>query len=225
MSPDGIGLNDGVLDLSPFRVGQPTLICGLGRGGTTAMARCFAVSANARVVTDDASPESTLEAHAVNRACREGNGEWLSRFRTRTSVEYDPEFVIKSPVFEVRSRAKPGLREAWSGANLLIMSRDPVCLSLREASLGTSGAKAGDFLIQSIQRLHTGLLSALEMAASMGVLIVSYEKLVVVPERVAGKVNAWWGRDVLCAKRCAECIRPNNPSYIARQSRDLAKRG
>ena len=212
-----IGITNGVMPLSPFR-DAPTMICGPGRGGTTAMATCFARSPNCRFVTDDDSRGANLEVVGMNRAISSGNHEVLRAFRERTEREYCPRFFFKNPGFEIHQRKCPELLNVWSGANLIVMSRDPLCLTQRELSVTNDRRETKEHLYASANRTLSSYSGAVMCSEFMGVAVVSYEKLVVNPEEVARSLNEWMGIEVLVPSQVKRLVEPNNYEYIRRQT-------
>lgn len=209
--------NSGFAKLSDFRAGQPTMICGLGRSGTSALACWVARSGAARFVADEVSLGSTFEIAGINSAIQAREGVLLAKFRARTSAEYDPQFFFKSPMFETYQRDDPSLSSAWAGANLIVMVRDVVATALREASVDREGLELGEYLVHTARRVTVAVLGATELSVSMGVALVSYEKLLSSPAILAHDLNEWFGREIVSMNRWADCVEPNSRLYLLRQ--------
>jgi hypothetical protein len=217
-----LALNPGVLEVAAYRKDQPTLICGLGRSGTTALARCFAVSQNAHLVTTDTSAGSNLEVREMNEVLARGDADTLRRFRERTSLEYSPSFVFKNPLFEIHARTFPSLITQWEGANLILMVRDPLCVCLREDSIFGSSTNHRR-LLDTLDMQQSSIRNVLSWADQVGVLMVSYEKLLIDPRRVVAGINHWTTFELLDPEGSAAAIVHDNPYYLRRQAIALAR--
>lgn len=211
-----VGYNIGVTPLSSYRADQPTMICGVGRGGTTALARCFARSPEVKFVTDD-PPQArggNLEIVTINIAIGSGDGKSLEDFKSNTRENYAKNFFFKNPSFEIQRRMHVSLHRAWSGANIIVMTRDPHAVAARELSTQNDDRTVDEHVNSAAARCASSLAGAVECAADMGVLLVSYEKLITVTDDVVAQINAWTAFDFINAKVAKNVVNPNNDYYI-----------
>ena len=220
---ESIGINTGVLFLSNYRKGNPTLICGMGRGGTSAMAQCFVSSPNAKFVTDNPNG-ANLEICHINKAISENDFLSLYEFRKKTSEEYADNFFCKIPCFEQLGKHKPEFQKSWHNGNLIVMTRDAVALMLREMSLLETDYDAADELIKAQSRNQSSYLGAIECAKTMGVAMVSYEKLITSTSFVVKQMNDWFCEKILDTEKATDAIKPNNENYIRLQTDGILRK-
>lgn len=207
-------VNPGIIDVSPFRPGQPTLVSGSGRSGTTAMARCFCSSPGVRFVATSVAYESNLEVEGMTPSEIRAEPEKLGRFRERVSCEYSPEFVWKCPLLHACSDI---LRDYWAGANIVLMVRCPVATARREISVAQVYRSDLRHLEEAVERLRRLVKCASRASDCVGIVVVSYEKLLTSTQSVVGALNQWLGSDVLDYVRCEECVTANHEGYLNRQ--------
>jgi len=214
-----VGVNNGVSMISKFRRRQPTVICGTGRSGTTALARCFLNSDDVKFVTQDETDGSNLEVIAMNKATVECDAEAWRAFKEEHAVD-DSEFVCKQPRFEEFIVKDEDFKSVWTGANIIVMTRDPHLVATRQWSINMhqSGKTFTEHVASCFAIARRSIMCAAEMSELCGVLFVSYEKLITQPQQVADEVNAWFGRERLMKKAMAKSIMPNNPYYLERQT-------
>lgn len=213
-----VGVNYGTFHISGYRQGNPTMICGLGRSGTTALATCYLRSSDG-FVTDDTSIGSNLEIVGMNAAISNRQADVLAAFREKTVEEYDPSFIFKNPAYEIVMRSSPELRDAWHGANLILMCRDPLVVSMREASVARDDERCRtQHLMDAANRCAASMAGAIEASTTMGVTVVSYEKLIQFPQEIAGRLNTWMGEVRLNPSICEDAVVPNESTYIQRQT-------
>ena len=205
-------INSGVVPLSCYRRDQPLLICGPGRSGTTAMARCFLVSEHVRFVTDAIGDRSALEIAGMFPKNVREDPQRLARFRESVSRDYATDFVFKSPAMESELYSSTDVRAAWQGANLLIMSRCPVATALREFTVNPQYAALQTQLHEAAIRAKSSITIAGVLSETMGVVCVSYEKLLSSPEEVFLTLNEWFGKEVI-PRRCASVVEVNCVAY------------
>jgi len=214
--------NPGIVTLSDYRPNQPTLICGSGRSGTTAFATWIVNSGHFRFVADEASRDSTLEIKGINEAIARGDAAHLTAFRKKTAKGYAKNFFLKSPLFEIHAEMKPPLKKSWAGANVIILMRDPVAVGSREKSVETPGfiLSAHRHVTEAANRLRASIASALKLSETMGVALISYEKMITNSEDIAASFNEWTGNPALTLNAWSQSVRPNSPGYFKKLSED-----
>jgi len=191
------------------------------------MARCFSRSPNARFVTDDPAGATggNLEIVGMNQAICGGQGTTLRKFRDRTSRDYAPDFIFKNPSFEMVQRSHDALRSAWEGANLIVMTRDPLTVALRELSIKNDNRAVTTHVTSAAARCHSSFNGAVECHQSMGVVMVSYEKLITRNLALPERLNEWFGKPVLDPEACVSVVTPNNEHYIRTITIGKVRRG
>lgn len=212
-----VGVNCGVAAISEFRRDQPTLICGTGRSGTTALARCFLNSDDVDFVTEDETDGSNLETISIGHAARQGDAEAWHEFRNNNPKR----FVCKQPRFEHFVQQHEELQNVWDGANIILMTRDPLLVAMRQWSISAEQCAAPSFQAHALTCFNMSrkaVIDATAMSDRCGVLFVSYEKLITMPQKVADEINAWFAEERLTKKAMAQSIMPNNPYYLERQT-------
>lgn len=198
------------------------MICGSGRSGTTALALWVVNSGHFPFVADASDVDSTLEITGINSAVQRRDDAALSKFRRNTQKEYSESFFCKAPTFELVAKQCPDVAAAWQGANLIVMARDPIAVGCREKSveLSTDRHPVDVHLLRAVSRLHTTVIAATELSATMGVALVSYEKLVTNGSDVASQFNEWVGCDGLLPLLWGASVRPNATGYIRKVMED-----
>lgn len=221
-----VGITSGVIPLSPYRTEQPTMICGPGRGGTSALAGSFVKSGVCNFVATDLSDGGNYELKGINTMLTDkvSGAVEFKKFREETQSGYAKDFVFKTPSYEIIQRANPELTEAWSGANLIVMVRDPVCLAMREYSVEIERKRNQDRHIEAAtRRVISSVKAAYELSDKMGVALVSYEKLMLATSEAFDSINTWMGREFLVKRNCTKFLVANNPCYLRRQTLGLAR--
>jgi len=223
-----VGYTDGFLALSSYRRGRPMCIAGSGRGGTTAMMRCFVDSPRVKTISDLIVEGCNLETYEFNQlraAGHEAMLEWIIQ-----KQEYDKEFIVKSPVFEIMLSCSEETELSWRGNNLLVVFRDPIAIAEREYLLKQQNPEKQkdpnqeEVLRRVIDYAHSSVVSCLTLQGSMGVAMVSYEKLVTSTSRVAAAINQWMGKPALDEMLVQKSVQPNNKFYLNRQTRSFIRR-
>ena len=212
-----VGINHGVTAMTEYRHGRPTLITGTGRSGTTALARCFLNSPGVEFVTSDESKGSTLE-HPLGKMIneREANGAAGALEDIERGVARD--FVFKYPRFDfLTGQYDDEFPNRLEGCNLIVMTRDPVLVAARECTI-SSKLSFSTHWKSCIHQSAVALRGIEKLTQSMGVLIVSYEKLITIPLLVADDINAWFGSEKLTKDGVNGSISPNNVHYLERQA-------
>jgi hypothetical protein len=218
-----IGMNCGVVTLSKRRA-APTIICGLGRSGTTCLTRCVVVSRNLHVVADEISLGSNLEAnHLSKNVILRNDAASVEAFRRSTSKNYHKEFIVKIPDFEIRAKMHASIKNSWKGANLIVMTRDAAAVASREFSVGRTPTLK-KVLQNTIDRSQASMNSAVDVSSSMGVVLVSYEKLLTSTRQTLTALNAWFGFEAFDVIACERVVVANERNYLNRQSEDISKR-
>jgi len=221
-----VGVNNGVAALSECRRTRPTLISGTGRSGTTALARCFLNSDDVKFVTQDETDGSNLEVAELNKALAAHDKVAWAEFIRKSSEEVAHDFVFKNPRFEIHALREDSddFSEVLRDCNVIVMTRDPFLVATREWSIHArrnaeeKGRTFGDHVRKCCAVLGLSMKGAIELSKSMGVLLVSYEKLITQPQQVADEINVWFGRERLTKKAIPKSIMPNNPYYLERQT-------
>jgi hypothetical protein len=208
-------LNHGFIQLSDYRKDQPTVICGSGRSGTTAFALWVVNSGHFPFVADASDIDSTLEIHGINQAIAQKNFEAVRQFRDRAQTNYSLSFFFKKPTFEHHATANTPLADAWNGANMVVMMRDPVAVACREKSVEHPARRvsAGTHLERAVQRQSATVRSSISLASRMGVALVSYEKMITNGDDIAEQFNKWVGANGLLQGEWGRSVTPNAPGY------------
>ncbi len=221
-----VGVTSGVIPLSPYRSQQPSMICGPGRGGTSALAGSFVKSGVCNFVATDLSDGGNYELKDINTMLidKVSGGAAFKKFRQETQKNYAKDFMFKTPSYEMIQRANPELTEAWSGANLIVMVRDPVCLAMREYSVEIDRKRNQERHVEAAtRRVTSSIKAAYELSDRMGVVLVSYEKLMLATSEAFDSINSWLGKEFLIERNCIKFLVANNPSYLKRQTLGLAR--
>jgi hypothetical protein len=211
-----VGVNDGVAVISACRIGKPTLICGTGRNGTTALSRCFLNSDGVDFVAEDLSDGSNLETTAMNLATKNHDREAWATFRE----QHSSDFVCKQPRFEHFASEDSDFASVWNDANIIVMTRDPLNMALRQWSINGANLEKTleEHVVSCFSVARKSVIEAQSLMKNCGVVFVSYEKLITIPQRVADALNEWFSEERLTKKAMAQSIMPNNPYYLERQT-------
>ncbi len=206
---DLLKFNPGVVVLTPFKEDKPTVVCGNGRSGTSAvMATIIAGGAKCVLSRNSANNESWDFAEALK--CK----DTLITFVEGVSREYSKEFVVKRPLFE-------GVRRLpWEG-NLIGVFRDAVGVLGRE--LTCEPRIPGD-IDKVLSRQLNSAIHLKERSLNCGVALISYEKLLTAPEECLAALAEWAGFD-LNVDKALTAIEPNNALYREAQLQGLRKMG
>lgn len=200
-----LNLNTGIIQVSEFKTGWPTVVCGDGRGGTTSIVQALGATGIAAEGWETPGGES-----------REGQLAWTSEpkalefYRINTAKRLgDPEFVHKFPTAE-RIASQDGKKNSAWGGNYIIVTRDPIAGAVREASVNEV-----DVIDRAIVRslyIAASMSAAITLGRSSGVIVVSYEKLLTATTDVIQGVLTWMKKtgDVEAGKRI---VIPNNEIY------------
>jgi len=99
------------------------------------------------------------------------------------------------------------------------MGRDPLSIALREATL------KDDCWPRCLEQCAARILSICKQAQIcseiMGVVLVSYEKLITCPKSVVQRLNEWYGWDHIDPDATDLAIEPNNYHYLSAQTRGV----
>lgn len=204
-------INLGVQSLRPALPDRWFCISGSGRSGTTALIRGLKAGGVHSYNGRDANCEGPLTQHYIHQ-----DWETIDKL-TRKRVKEHPIHVDKVPMMHHAARASNIRRSNLFWPNWIISIRDPLAIAMRHIAQGkhpqkTIGAWALHFTIEC----RNNLVAAMDLAKNgenYGILLVSYEKLLVSPERTLGAIGDWMGIDLDVKAGAAE-ITPDHQGYI-----------
>ena len=208
-------INSGICILSKYKKDRPTLIGGLGRGGTSAVAKAFAHSgAKFSPLLKGGSYRSWESPYALT-AVTHGHPIVFSRWMSEEDRRHKcSDWVTKVPVAERHIANNNEKMNMWDG-NFIIVTRDILAGALRELLVVNSTADPVDtILYRNGIAMQSISAAALLSRKNHGVILVSYEKLILHPARVLGDIFDWMGkRDDLNLDAAAASVVPDNETY------------
>ena len=201
-------MNSGVMVLKSFDPGRPVMITGMGRCGTTGLARAMKAMGLTSYYLDESV---NAEEQVIMKGMHGGPVKCANALRDLRASR-PPVWVGKLPMLGVVASRIKEVEEAWDG-NWITMVRDPVALACRDES-GANGMEGAESIHFFTAHTSVTVAAAGSLSKSNGGVIVSYEKLLSSPGLVLGQIAAWMGDDSLDIKAGADEVMTGDPRYI-----------
>ena len=192
------------LDENSYTPPRHVLVCGHGRGGTTAVSKVLLALG---LTTDE--PNKFLESRPLKRLNKRGHFEDL--VEAIRAWEGRPERLFwKDP--KIKSvHLVPFLPKLGDDVGFVFVFRDPLNIARRNDDFKGIGVMSGlDLAVRGYQRT----INAIETVKDRKVILISYEKLIVVPQLVVGGLAKFLGiDDPEAIRRAIAVIEPNSAEY------------
>lgn len=180
-SGTGMKNQSGLLFLSPLKADRPTMVSGPGRSGTTAMARALAGGGLVRQWADDSRNAEVL---AMQQAWEKKDASSLRRLMESLPLRS----VTKVPNACVWAVDRRELLNQWDG-NWVVTVRDPLCMAAHD------GQPAALRLAWRVAAYIQTIAAAQAISQTHGMVLVSYEKLVMEPAAILNPLAEALGLD------------------------------
>lgn len=190
------------------------LVCGHGRGGTTAVSRVLLALG---LTTDE--PNKFLESMPLKRLNKRGHFEELIDAIGAWEGRHERLFWKDPKIKSVH--LIPFLPKLSDDIGFVFVFRDPLNIARRNNDFKGIGVMSGlDLAIRGYQRT----INTIQTVKQKKIILISYEKLIVVPELVIGGLAKFLGiDDPQAIQRAIEVVEPNSVEYrqsVAESSED-----
>jgi hypothetical protein len=191
----GAASNSGFCALSPFIPGGSLFVTGLGRGGTTLMARLAAfLPGYCLTYNNKGNYEDYISTQIIHMCSLDT--DLLGQIVGEKDVRHGSRWVLKIPNL---LQILQGNNDFWrmiAGRNIVVVTRDfSACMS--SESVSNPGADLGDYM-GHYQRFVSSMawICGEDRPAEIGLAFVSYEKLMTRRAPCVQGFWDWFARDV-----------------------------
>ncbi len=206
--------NNGLISLNKFQRARPVCVSGAGRSGTTALARVV----DAMGVPSFFGDAGNAEEEGISPLCHGMHEEGLRDEFAEKTAGRRGVWLLKVPGLSVHAANHAAVRRALN-CNWLIVLRDPVAISDRLLSLHGDDERPADFtIVNTALENNYVIASAIELARHHGVMLVSYEKLLVKPDPIIEEIAYQLGLREYDMEAVKSVLIPEEPRYIESQT-------